>query len=146
MYSCFSDWVTTRIKCSGYSEIQGRIFFHFFCVRTCTNSFQTRWNGVFSSFQCSEQVQCKLCLKKKTTTFSPRNEFIIKAIVYHLFSYKQLQTNPGSMWLMVEDLSVELALHVLDFLGYICYITIKHLSTLRPFFEYGMIILYSIMC
>lgn len=47
---------------------------------------------------------------------------------------------------MVEDPSVELALHVLDFLEYICYIIIKHLSTLTPFFEYGMIILYSIMC
>lgn len=47
---------------------------------------------------------------------------------------------------MVEDPSVELVLHVLDFLEYICYIIINQLRTLHPFFEYGMIILYSIMC
>lgn len=83
--------------------------------------------------------------------FLRRNEFPIKAGVYCHILYKRLQMNPGRMWrFLVEDQSVELALHIVYLLECICYVFIKHLSTLyvlsiSPFSEYGMIILYNIM-
>lgn len=110
MYSCLvTGWIQELNV-----EIRGTAYSLLFCKNLTLIFFKLDKTWVFNSSQCNGQVQWKHYFLLKL--FLTRNVFLIKAVVYHHFSCKQLQRNPGRMWrFMMENLSVELALHIVYF-------------------------------